>query len=125
MKVYHLNILATQADFDEVNRVGWDGHPRFTMHADITSGDTDAAAAAFSEGFYKEVCTMYDRFGGQELDLDDAFVKTQNIDKPWDPMGKHRSTTVGDIIERKGRFYMVAAFGFEELEALSNNRVAS
>lgn len=107
--VYHLNIIASKEDRDELNRVGWDGHPRFTMHADITCGDAKAAAAAYSEGFYKQVATI-------DGSLEDAFAKTQNIDKPWDPMGIHRSTSVGDIVkDETGGLHLVAPIGFERI----------
>lgn len=122
MKVFHLNILATKADVDELNRVGWDGHPRFTMHADITSGDLKAATAGFSEGAYKHVATM-----GDELNLEDAFRLTNHIETEWQqnpevtPAGDdgQRSTSVGDLIEKDGDVYMVAGFGFEKLEGVT------
>lgn len=119
MKVYHLNILATEEDCKELNRVGWDGHPRFTLHADATSGNQKAAMAAYTEGFYKHVATL-------DGTLDDAFRLTNHITESWtsnegvDVMpGGHRSTSVGDIIEQEGAFFFVDRFGFEKLEALS------
>jgi len=126
MKVHHLNILATEADHIELNRVGWDGHPRFKMHADITFGDLKAAQAAFIEGAYKHVATI------ETTSMEQAFELTNSIQWPWQEntvrvrflhMEAHadraRSTSVGDIIENDGEFFMVAGFGFERLDAIS------
>lgn len=81
---------------------------------DLIFGDAQLAAVIFSEGGYAEVCSIRD-----DLELDDAFRITQNIDKAWDPAGIHRSTMVGDIIEKDGVYHMVANFGFEKLDQLS------
>lgn len=123
MKVFHLNILATKEDVKELNRVGWDGHPRFAMHADITGGDLKAAAAGFSEGAYKLVAKLSD-----DRSMDEAFRLTNHISEDWttDPERSgmmvytsedlgNRSTSVGDVIEKDGKRFMVASFGFEEL----------
>jgi len=54
-------------------------------------------------------------------DLDVAYQQTNHIDGPWsDNDGVHcvresRSTSIADVMERRGRFYVVAGFGFEEL----------
>lgn len=78
MKLYHLNILATKADRDELNLKGWDGHPRFLRHLDITSAAKVAAAAeAWLQGEYKLVADI----DTQELPypFEWAFTHTQNL----------------------------------------------
>lgn len=66
-------------------------------------------------------------------DLNDAFSLTQNIEDAWAhtdnpkvrfnaPAGFSpkdcgaRSTSVGDVMELDGKFYLVASVGFKELE---------
>lgn len=55
-------------------------------------------------------------------DLADAFYLTNSIDDYWgnnpgveEFNSKHRSTSVGDIMERDGKWYVVAPIGFTEL----------
>jgi hypothetical protein len=122
IRVHHLNIIATKADRDELDRVGWTG--KFAVHATITAGGEkapDLAAVAFSEGAYKHVADV-------DLDdLEDAFRLTNHIHSVWnentdahvEPQpGPQRSTSVGDIIERDGEFFLVAPFGFETITQL-------
>ncbi|PSB01384.1 hypothetical protein [Merismopedia glauca] len=54
--------------------------------------------------------------------LEEAFSLTNHIDSNWtnNPEvtavpGKHRSTCVGDVLEKDGQKYRIAAFGFEKL----------
>lgn len=131
MKVHHLNILATEEDIKQMNRVGRDGEPRFTMHTDITfGGDVKAALAGWVEGAYRWVATI-----NHTDSLDDAFRLTNHINEAWntdpertgmimlsDPKAHDegrlgvRSTSVGDIIETDdGELFLVAGFGFEKL----------
>lgn len=129
MKIYHLNILATAEDRAELNRVGWDGAPRFTMHADITCGmenAAQAAAAAFSEGFYKHVANVPAVYPTAEQSLETAFEVTNSIHFPWfeNPqievlVDKARSTSVGDLMEHEGALYMVSPVGFTKLEGIT------
>lgn len=71
---------------------------------------------------------MYQGIGYQlvaEVDtdkLDQAFYLTNSIDDYWglnegvaEFNTNHRSTSVGDIMERDGKWYVVAPFGFNEL----------
>jgi len=61
-------------------------------------------------------------------DLNDAYHLTQNIEESWaqntDSKVKAkcdecRSTSVGDVMEKDGVFYVVASFGFDVLEGYS------
>lgn len=60
----------------------------------------------------------------QTDDLDDAFARTQHLDRSWfanagvtpEPGGSLRSTSVGDVLELGGRYYAVAPVGFLPLE---------
>lgn len=129
MKVYQLNILATKADHEELNRVGWNGHPKYEMMADITVGGNkqlSAAQAAYTEGFYKLVATL------DSDDLEDGFRLTNSIARPWQENEylapgvnfkahayRARSTTVGDIIEKDGEYFLVASIGFNRLDMIS------
>ena len=139
MKVYHLNImtdeLAKRMNSGEVDR---DTDPRCRMYYDITwDGNEHAAACAYSEGEYKEVALVPD--GNCLKSLDAAYAMTQNLSEGgwiWEFSqrkilrqlpeychtsvigGSARSTSVGDILERDGHFYMVAGVGFVELEQL-------
>ena len=60
-------------------------------------------------------------------DLNDAYRLTQNIDEAWaqnpdvrffspDGEDEARSTSVGDVMEMDGVFYVVASVGFDVLE---------
>lgn len=121
LRIHHLNIIATKADHDEVNRIGWVG--KFALHADITFGDAGKAEVAYSEGAYKAVAD----FCTDSLDV--VFERTQNLTADgW--IARHlgqkyviraRSTSVGDIIENldTGEFHMVAGCGFERLGRIS------
>lgn len=82
-----------------------------THGRNLVFGDEILAATLFAEGDrYAEVCEMRN-----DLDLDDAYRITQNTDRPWCPAGIHRSTMVGDVIEKDGKLFMVDNFGFTEL----------
>jgi hypothetical protein len=47
--------------------------------------------------------------------LEQAFRKAQNEDSEWSSYHQARSTSVGDIIQGEGKFYMVCGIGFKEL----------
>ena len=56
-------------------------------------------------------------------DLNEAFKLTNHIDSDWmdnyevTPVnGNHRSTSVGDCMEKDGQLYVVAPVGFEEVK---------
>ena len=123
IQVYHLNIIATQEDVDHVNRVGWGGHPKFTMHADITvfGGDPrgrQAVRCAWSEGFYKAAGPEWEVYTTDVLSaLEEVYHNTQNLTKGgWCPGGRERSSSVGDIFVVDGdRGFMVASMGFVEI----------
>lgn len=55
-------------------------------------------------------------------DLDKAYELTQNLDGPWinnwqvtEMLEPRRSTSVGDVLEKDGKFYLVSMLGFREL----------
>jgi hypothetical protein len=60
----------------------------------------------------------------ETTDMDEAFRLTNHITHNWTEnqgvtslKGREvRSTSVGDIIEHDGRFYVVASVGFEEIK---------
>lgn len=140
MKVYHLNILSDVETVNEYNRTGGDT-PRFRMHRDIVIGGEHApraAACAYSEGEYQLVLEMPD--GNCESALEVAWELTNNLtDRGWvrqlmtgdldctfhnlGATQDHRSSQVGDIVERQGKFFMVAGAGFTELPQLSSRNV--
>lgn len=47
--------------------------------------------------------------------LNQAYALTQNHEWPWNVNAPCRSTSVGDVIECDGKFYMVAGIGFIEV----------
>jgi hypothetical protein len=49
--------------------------------------------------------------------LNQAWVKTQNIEEHWNKRHPCRSCAVGDVYELNGEFHMVAGFGFEKIPA--------
>lgn len=56
-------------------------------------------------------------------DLDTAFRDTNHIDKDWienegvtSLVSRPRSTSVGDVMEIDGKFFMVASCGFKEMK---------
>ena len=50
--------------------------------------------------------------------LEQAYCKSQNCQEPWDPVNRSRSTSVGDIILLGDTFYIVASFGFDQIDGL-------
>ncbi len=82
--------------------------------------------------FYRtvsEICSMediksfytngdYHMVGKIDTDsLEFGYMASQNIDKPWGD-GYQRSTSVGDIVELDGLYYVVGSFGFDMLGEL-------
>lgn len=51
----------------------------------------------------------------QASSLDEAYFLSQNFDKNWNELNPCRSTSVGDVIRGKEGFFLVAGFGFKEL----------
>lgn len=47
--------------------------------------------------------------------LDDAYMKSQNMEEPWNTFYPCRSTSVGDVIQDGDKFFMVCGIGFREL----------
>jgi hypothetical protein len=142
MKVYHLNILGTDEDVREYNRTGGDT-PRFRMHRAIVTGhgsvrQCQAAACGYSEGEYQLVVEMPDG-NCCEGALEVAWELTNNTNdrgwvrtmftKPLDctihnaPRNEHRSSAVGDIVEREGSYFLVCGIGFQPLLQLGSRNV--
>ena len=125
MEIYHLKRLSK----DELRKLngpngGWDSDPKFSRYADITHGFgaklLPQVAIALLKGEYELVAHIASE------DLEDAFRYTNHIETAWHkhpaacvaPMpGDHRSTSVGDVVVRKGRTYVVAPVGFKLLTA--------
>jgi hypothetical protein len=128
LKVYHLNILDTDEARKELNdraTGGWSSQPRFTRYADIScNGDLTQASLAWLVGEYTYVAHVDD------WALDDAFRLTNHIESSWtdnekvtemDVANSKRSTSVGDIVQtvNNGKLFMVAQFGFEEIDPIA------
>ena len=126
MEIYHLKRLSK----DEVRKLnsangGWDSDPKFTRYADITHGynagkQLSQVAIALLKGEYELVAHIASE------DLEDAFRYTNHVETSWHlhpagivspTPGDHRSTSVGDVVVRKGRTYVVAPVGFKLLTA--------
>ena len=130
IKVYHLNSLTSE----ERNRLngsdgGWDSEPRFSRYANITSGFSKKFALnvgfALSAGEYHEaaVVTVPARRVGVSSELEYAFEVTNHIESDWAENDgvealteKRKSSSVGDVFERDGSFYIVAPMGFEKID---------
>lgn len=52
----------------------------------------------------------------QAESVEDAFMKSQNLEGDWNTVNPCRSTSVGDIILDNDDFYMVLGSGFKLLE---------
>jgi len=48
-------------------------------------------------------------------DYHDTFEASQNLDSGWGD-GNQRSTSVGDIVESDGRYYIVAPVGYDPID---------
>src|SRR5579863_8550230 len=70
------------------------------------------AAEAFLNGYYQVVGEI------ETDDLEVAFEKSQNLHGPWKAHRNSRSTSVGDLMEKGGKFWIVASFGFDRVELL-------
>lgn len=84
------------------------------------SEDTDAAAMAWNTGGFELVAEVYG-----STSLDRAYQLTNTIDQSWwrnpdvtmrGDRDSCRSTSVGDIIERDDRRYIVSNLGFTEIK---------
>lgn len=117
IKVHHVKRL-TNEQVLRVNAFGWDGSPETKRYADITChGDVKVVAEGWKAGDYEHVGSV------EGDDLDVAFEKTNHIDQPWTQNAgvsfkklDVRSSSVGDVFEREGKFYVVAGCGFQEVE---------
>lgn len=47
--------------------------------------------------------------------LEDAYLKSQNDERLWNPGVPCRSTSIGDVIQDDNGFHLVVSNGFEEL----------
>lgn len=70
---------------------------------------------ASGRAFYKKVADI------DSENLEEIFYLTNSIDEPWTKQSRRvksffescRSTSVGDIVEVHGKFFLVCAFGFK------------
>lgn len=120
LQVYHYASL-TKDERDRLNSSegGWDSEPRFARYADITTmAKLPQVAIGLLSGEYKLVAVV------DSDDLEDGFRYTNHIEHDWSrrpaaivtPLpGRHRSTSVGDIITRGGATYVVDNVGFKLL----------
>lgn len=77
----------------------------------------DKICQMFLDGDYKQVGVIEDWVVPPgSVSLDCAYEQSQNIDSPWNPATPCRSTSVGDILEEDGEFWIVAPHGFDKLD---------
>lgn len=105
--------------------------PRVVGKDPVSEGDNtfDCARLAFEGGCYSVVAEV------DGDDLEAVFRKTQNGETAWSenppidvvPVGHgpFRGTSIGDIVERDGRFMIVSHVGFQELEEFTPPRPAA
>jgi hypothetical protein len=48
--------------------------------------------------------------------LEEAYFKSQNMDRHWNPKKPCRSTSIGDVIQFDDRNFMVAGTGFKPIQ---------
>ena len=122
IKVYHYNSL-TKSEVDRLNGAdgGWDSESRFSRYADITSGfkGIDSVVEAWNLDEYTYVANV------DTNDRDEAYYLTNHTEYDWtlnyqaSVIGtgeRQRSTSIGDILENNGTYYVVASVGFKEVE---------
>ena len=122
IRVFHLNSL-TREERDRLNgsEGGWESEPRFSRYADITTGFSkrlaDQVAEAWKLGEYHEAADV------ATDSLDWAYHQTNNISHVWNLnddvealTDQFKSTSVGDVMLKDGKFYVVAPVGFEEID---------
>ncbi len=123
LKIYHLKGL-TKAEAKRLNGStgGWDSEPRFARYADITSfADSAQIVTALLEREYNLVAVV------DSANLDDGFTSTNHIESDWQENdnvtalpGRHRSTSVGDlIVSADDVTYVVEGTGFAKLGSAS------
>lgn len=100
---------------------GWDSEPRFSRYANISMmGNVDAVIEALTEW------DEYDIVADLEVtDLEDAFRASNHIESNWlenpevtfTEATKAKSSSVGDIFSDPdtGKYWLVAAMGFEDI----------
>lgn len=109
IRVYQLNWQKLRAENDR-------------RHFDVTfEADHAAVEAAWKEGYYDLAATI------NTDDKDRAYFLTNSIEGYWPDnegvvverhpreLGGWRSTSIGDVLEVNGWFYVVARFGFDAL----------
>jgi hypothetical protein len=124
IRVFHLTQL-TREERDRLNAsdAGWSSEPRFSRYADITTGFSkrlaDQVAEAWKLGEYHEAADV------ATDSLDWAFHQTNNISHVWNLNDDvealtdcFKSTSVGDVMLKDGRFYVVAPVGFEPIDLI-------
>jgi hypothetical protein len=117
IKVYHVKRL-TNDQILRVNAFGWDGSPETKRYADITlDGDVKSVTEGWNAGDYDHVGDV------EGDDLDVAFEKTNHIDRPWTQNAgvsfkrlDVRSSSVGDVFELNGEYFVVASCGFTKID---------
>lgn len=125
MEIYHYKRL-TEDERKLVNTSdrGWAASPRLTRYADITTGFGEKLLPQVAIGLLKGEYELVAHIASE--DLEDAFRYTNHIETAWHkhpaacvaPLpGDHRSTSVGDVVVRRGRTYVVAPVGFKLLTA--------
>lgn len=131
IKVYHFNSL-TESERMRLNSSdgGWDSEPKFSRYADITTGFSKRfipqVLMAIALGEYTAVAEV------AAHDLDWAYRSTNHIEVSWTEnenvtalLEEVRSTSVGDIMEKDGEFYVVASMGFTKLDIDNMEPVAA
>ena len=51
----------------------------------------------------------------EAMSLEQAFIRSQNLEFYWNAESPCRSTSIGDVIETNGKFHMVCSTGFRLL----------
>lgn len=117
INVFHITLTDEQRK--RLNLVGWDGAPEFKRYANVTMfGDLDAVKEAWKANQYTYVGAV------STNDLESAYERTNHIERSWTLNEgvqvveglSVRSSSVGDVFEREGKFYVVAGCGFQEVD---------
>lgn len=131
-KTNTMDLNVTQEQIDKFNR----GVHVQTAFPNLSASEREFILSGITDQEWDEMFCQYSIFHAKnpsplgevpkEIDYvgtviakspEEAFKKSQNFEKPWNPNNPCRSTSVGDIIETPdGRILLVKGVGFDELE---------
>lgn len=138
MNLFLMHFALSEEDMTAARLNGWGANKRTAAYAGLTFVSNGNAQKAVDRAMHAElyrpvlIVANVEVLDVEENALEPIYEATQSLDKPWATEreldgfcvanGKHRSSMVGDLIivgddsDDSFRAYVVASFGFEEVQ---------